>query len=135
MFTEDLSVFVKDFGIEVEFKRAIEESSSSSSTESSSSSGESSSSSGPTEETVLTATLILDQIPSEIDVYDRAFFDKHFYKAGIRTAKVTLLGIAAELDALERNDYTTINSIKWFVIGRVPDGTGMATLILSQSPV
>lgn len=105
MFQEDLTQFFRDFGISIPFKRVTTP--------------------------LVTATLILDAPANEIAVYDRSFYDEKFYDARVIGAKVTLLGVAAEIASLQPNDIGTINGIDWFVVGLEPDGTGMMTLHLS----
>lgn len=105
MFTEDLTQFFRDFGISIPFKRVTTP--------------------------LVTATLILDSPANEIAVYDRSFYDEKFYEARVIGAKVTLLGIAAEIAQLQSNDIGTINGSDWYVVGLEPDGTGLMTLHLS----
>lgn len=105
MFTEDLTIFFQDFGIEIAFRRDTTP--------------------------LVTATLILDSPASELAVYDRSFYDEKFYNARVIGAKVSLLGIASEIATLQVNDIGTINGSDWFVIGLEPDGTGLMTLHLS----
>jgi hypothetical protein len=104
-FTEDLTIFFEDFGIEVAFKRV----------------------STP----LFTATVILDAPADELATYDRSFFDEKFYAAKVTGAKVTLHAIASEVASLQLNDKATINGADWYVIGLEPDGTGLMSLHLS----
>jgi hypothetical protein len=130
MITEDLGAFLADFGEEFEFVREIEESSSSSPESSSSSSSSSSSTTS-----VVTATLIWDAPPFEFNAYDRSFYDEKFYDASGVMSKARALGVESELIAVDINDRITRSGENWYVIGKVPDGTGMMTVGFSHQRV
>jgi hypothetical protein len=105
MFTEDLTAFLDDFGIEVAFKRVTTP--------------------------LFTATVILDSPADELAAYDRSFFDEKFYAAKVTGSKVHLLGIASDVASLQLNDIGTINGLDWYVIGLEPDGTGLISIHVS----
>ena len=123
MIAEDLGAFLADFGEELVFVREVEESSSSSS------------SSSTPDTPVITATLIVDTPPFEFAVYDRSFYDEKHYAAIATMEKARALGVETELVSVQINDKTTRNGQDFYVIGKVPDGTGMITLSLSHSRI
>ena len=109
MFAEDLSAFFEDFGIEVAFTRE--------------------------NQPVATSTLILNAPESDTNVYDRSFYDEKFYEARVQNAAVELLGVEADLSDLQLSDVATINAVQWYVIGIVPDNTGLITIRLSANQI
>jgi hypothetical protein len=109
MFVEDLGAFLEDFGIEVVFTRAGDE--------------------------IATSTLIHDAPMSEINVYDRSFYDEKFYEARVQGSAVNLLGVAASLSEVQVGDVATVNAVDWYVITKEPDGTGFVTLRLSANSI
>lgn len=119
MFEENLGAFLADFGDEYEFVREPDESSSSSAAD----------------ESVVTLTMIKDAPPFEFSAYDRSFYDEKHYEATGVMAKVRLLGVETEMIPIEINDKTNFGGQDWYVIGKTPDGTGMAVIGLSDSPV
>lgn len=121
MFEENLSAFLADFGDEYAFVREVEESSSSSSS--------------VADTPVVTLTMIKDAPPFEFSVYDRSFYDEKHYEATGVMAKVRLLGVEVDMIPIQINDKTTIDAVEMFVIGKTPDGTGMAVIGLSDTPV
>jgi hypothetical protein len=109
MFAEDLTIFFKDFGIEIVFSRSSVE--------------------------IATSTLILDSPSSDQAIYDRSFYDEKFYEARVQQSTVRLLGIQAEVAAVEINDTATVNGQDWYVIETEPDGTGLITIHLSENQI
>lgn len=109
MFTEDLSAFLNDFGVEIAFRRGS---------------------------TSLFSTMtILDAPPIEMAVYDRSFYDEKFYAARTTGAKVQLLAVATEVSTLQVNDIATVNGEDWYVTSLEPDGTGFMTIHISANQV
>jgi hypothetical protein len=53
----------------------------------------------------------------------------------MRSRNVTLYGVESVLSGLQENDYTMIADIKWYVVGRIPDGTGFEQVVLSKQAV
>ena len=109
MITEDLAAFVADFGISVPFRRV----------------------STP----VVTITAILDAPNSEIEAYDRSFYDEKHYAAKVRTQDAMLTAVATDTVLLQKNDIATINAVDWYITGIEPDGTGMVSIIISKHQV
>jgi hypothetical protein len=109
MFIEDLTVFFKDFGVEVIFKRGVT--------------------------TLFTPNpmMIFDAPPTEVNVYDRSFYDEKFYEARVQGKDVRLQGIETELVGLQLNDVATVGGHDWYVIAIEPDGTGLTVIRLSES--
>lgn len=105
MIAEELELFLADFGVEVVFTRG----------------------GNP----VTTATAIYDAPASEINVYDRSFYDEKFYEARLQGSSVTLLAVEADLVNVAAGDTATINAVGWVVTSKEPDGTGLITIRLS----
>lgn len=105
MFSEDLSFFLEDFGVDCTFTR----------------------NSTP----VASAKLILDNLPVETGVYDRSFYDEKFYSAKVLGRNIVLYAIASEVADVRPNDTATINGTAMYVHYIEPDGTGMTLIHLS----
>lgn len=106
MITEDLAAFVADFGISVPFRRVAVP--------------------------LFTITAILDAPSSEIEVYDRSFYDEKHYAGKVKTQDARLTAVESDITGLTKNDICTINSVDWYVMEIEPDGTGMVTIVISK---
>lgn len=109
MFEENLGAFLTDFGESFAFVRGVTP--------------------------VVTLTMIKDAPPFEFSAYDRSFYDEKHYEATGVMAKVRLLGVELDMIPIQINDKTMFGGEDWYVIGKTPDGTGMAVIGLSDTQV
>lgn len=109
MISEDLAAYISDFGVSVIFKRVTT--------------------------TLFTRMCLLDGPASEIEAYDRSFYDEKHYSAKVQTTDTRLTAVGTEVIGLQKNDIATIAAVDWRVTGIEPDGTGMVTIVISKHQV
>lgn len=105
MIAEDLSLFVKDFGVTVTVTRGAV--------------------------VLRTIKAIFDDAPFTTAVYDRSFYDEKHYDASVTGSNPVLQCLASDAADLRLNDKATLAGKDYFVATIEPDGTGMCFVNLS----